>query len=184
MKHRRGTGQAHTHPTEHAAREHEDDDMPRRRLVGLLGGGLVLLTLAGAGLLILGREDVQDRADDAPSSSSPAVATDPPAATGGGAVDVVVTHAAWHVDPDGVDIEGFVSGVVEDGGTCRVVLTRDGVTLSAEAPAVADARTTVCPTMGLAGESIAPGLWQVELTYESTTSAGSAPVTDILVPTR
>lgn len=149
-----------------------------------LGGAAALLAAGGAGALLSADHHVPGRVAEVGPMPAPVVATDPPAVTTGGAVDVVLTHAGWHDDPDGVDVEGFVSGVVEDGGTCRVVLTRDDEVVTVEAAAVADASTTVCPPMALDGATVVPGVWQVELSYASSTSTGAAPVAEILVPTR
>lgn len=118
-----------------------------------------------------------------PSVGDP-VPADPEPVVTGGAVSVMVTHGGW-VPPDGpVEVDGFVTGVVEDGGTCRVTLTRDGEELTAEGVGAADATTTICPSVSLGDAELAAGTWQAVLSYSSPTSTGASAPMEILVPNR
>jgi hypothetical protein len=112
------------------------------------------------------------------------VATDPPVSTDGGNVGVVVTQAGWAASGQGVEVVGFVTGVVEDGGTCRVTLTRGGQSFSAEREGSADATTTACGSLEVGNAQMDVGEWQAVLSYESARSAGSSAPVPVLVPTR
>jgi hypothetical protein len=113
-----------------------------------------------------------------------AVATDAPAPADGGVVNVMITQAGWGPSGTAVEVSGFVSGVVEDGGTCRVTLTHDGETVTAVKDALADATTTACGVLEVGDVEMASGWWQAVLSYESATSAGESAPADVLVPTR
>jgi hypothetical protein len=112
------------------------------------------------------------------------VATDDPAPTSGGQVTPVITQAGWAASGAAVEVSGFVAGVVEDGGTCRVTLTREGQTVTGERAALADATTTACGAFELGSADMDAGWWQAVLSYESATSSGSSGPVDVLVPTR
>jgi hypothetical protein len=124
-------------------------------------------------------------ADEVPEPTpGQAVATDAKAPASGGVVNAVITQAGWGPSGTAVEVSGFVSGVVEDGGTCRVTLTRDGETVTAEHEGMADASTTVCGAIEVGDQEMTSGWWQAVLSYESATSAGASAPMDVLVPTR
>lgn len=112
------------------------------------------------------------------------VATDERAPTSGGEVSVQITQAGWGTSGTAVEVSGFVSGVVEDGGTCRVTLTHDGETVTGENAGLADATTTVCGVIEVGDVEMSSGWWQAVLSYESATSTGTSRPADVLVPTR
>jgi hypothetical protein len=109
------------------------------------------------------------------------VATDPEPVTTGGDVDVVVTYTAWDADLDTLEVDGYVSGVVEEGGTCTLTATNAGRTVTAEGPGTADAATTSCGALVLSGEELTAGSWEVQLGYESATSSGASPTSVVEV---
>jgi hypothetical protein len=121
------------------------------------------------------------------------VATDPPPQTAGGSVDVVVTFAAWDAPAgvaavDGksgsVKVNGYVSGVVENGGTCTLTLTSGSVHVTGQVTAQADATTTICPEISVSDPRLTPGAWQAVLAYRSPSSQGSSPATKVQVTAR
>jgi hypothetical protein len=107
-------------------------------------------------------------------------ATDPPRpapADGVDVVDVVVSLAEWDPATADVLVGGYVSPVVEDGGTCTVELEQDGRVVRNEAPGTPDATTTVCGGLDVDGAELGPGTWTLVLRYESPSVSGeSAPV--------
>jgi hypothetical protein len=150
-----------------------------------------------AGNAAAGRTAAETPAAGAPTSSAiPAatpvampeqdedVATDSPVPADGGNVGVVVTQAGWAASGQGVEVVGFVTGVVEDGGTCRVTLTRGDQSFSAEREGSADATTTACGSLEVGDARMDVGEWQAVLSYESDDSAGSSAPVAVLVPTR
>jgi hypothetical protein len=113
-----------------------------------------------------------------------AVATDSPAAVTGGSVDVVVTYAGWDPTAQAMEVDGFVSGVVEAGGTCRATLTSGGRTVASEVRAQPDATTTTCGVMQVHDAALTAGTWQVVLSYRSAGSSGASAPTTVAVPSR
>jgi hypothetical protein len=92
--------------------------------------------------------------------------------------DVVLSFAAWDESTGAVEASGYVSPVIENGGTCTLELEFEGRSVSASAPAEADATTTTCGSLRVASEELAPGRWTAVLRYDSATTAGtSEPVT-------
>jgi hypothetical protein len=112
------------------------------------------------------------------------IATDGPAPTAGGEVAPLITQAGWATSGTVVEVSGFVSGVVEDGGTCLVTLTHGGDTVTASREGLADATTTACGVIELGDPDMSSGWWQAVLSYESKTSSGTSDPVDVLVPTR
>jgi hypothetical protein len=100
-------------------------------------------------------------------------------------VAVALNYVGWEQSGGGVvEASGFVSGVVEDGGTCRITLTRGQESAVAESRGEADATTTVCPSVSVAEDELSPGTWTAVLSYESGTSAGRSAPLEVEVPSR
>ncbi|SDO32717.1 hypothetical protein [Geodermatophilus sp. DSM 45219] len=112
-----------------------------------------------------GAADAEEAATDAPR----------PATT-----DVVLSLAAW--EAGSVVAAGYVSPVVEDGGTCVLELTRGGETRTATAAGLADASTTACGDLQVSGEELAAGTWTAVLRYESDAASGESDPVDVEVP--
>ncbi|WP_029432606.1 hypothetical protein [Blastococcus sp. URHD0036] len=101
-------------------------------------------------------------------------ATDPPRPA---TTDVVLTQAEWDPAEAALLGSGYISPVVEDGGTCTLEVSRDGNVVRATTEGIADATTTVCDGLALPGDELRSGTWTVVLRYESETTSGeSAPV--------
>lgn len=118
-----------------------------------------------------------------PSTHSPLpnpadVATD----TATASLGMVVTYASVEKSTGDVVIGAYVAGLVEDGGTCSVVLTRGGATPHATSHGTASASTTSCGELRIPASSVGPGTWKANLTYASPAggqgarAAGSATV--------
>ena len=108
---------------------------------------------------------------------------DPPAEPDAGNVAVVVTYAGWEPSEDAAEVSGFVAGVVEAGGTCRLELrSRGGRTAGVETEAEPDASTTVCGTLSVPRQELSEGTWTAVLSYESATSSAASDPVDIEVP--
>lgn len=99
-------------------------------------------------------------------------------ATGG----VVVTYWHWNGDAGAVEAAGYVDGVIEDGGTCTLTLTRSGTVLSGDAPAISDASSTSCGTVGVPVPAGNAGDWEAVLAYESSAGRSSSETFTVTVP--
>ena len=123
---------------------------------------------------------------DVPARPDPTdVATDPPAeaVTTGSDVPVVVTYAGWEETSAAVEVGAHVTGLIEDGGTCTLTLTRDGVEVTASAAGMADASSTTCGSgFTVPGAELAGGTWSAVVSYESATASGSSEDVTVEVP--
>jgi hypothetical protein len=79
-----------------------------------------------------------------------------------------------------VQANGFVAGVIEDGGTCTLTLTRGGDEVSVRATASADATTTSCGLLET-GTGLAAGTWEAVLTYTSQDADGTSQTAKVTV---
>lgn len=124
---------------------------------------------------------------DAPSGE-PSTVSPPPSpaapsdvASPATAADVELSYLAWNPETRAVEASGYAA-VYEDGGTCRLVLTRSGTTTSAESAALTDVQTTSCGGLEVLGSELASGTWHAVLEYTSPTSAGSSAPREVVVP--
>jgi len=98
------------------------------------------------------------------------------------ATDVVLSFVGWDEESGSVQVGGYVSPVVEDGGTCTVELTREGRVVTATGPGFADATTTICGGLAVPGDELTAGEWTVVLSYESSAASGTSEGTTVVVP--
>jgi hypothetical protein len=108
-----------------------------------------------------------------------AAVTDPPRPSD---TEVVLSFVGWDEDTSSVQVGGYVTPVVEDGGTCTVDLTRGDVTVEVSGPAVADATTTVCGGLTVPGDQLSAGTWEAVLRYESPLTSGASESLPVEVP--
>jgi hypothetical protein len=119
------------------------------------------------------RPDPTDVATDAPVTVEP---------NDDGSLPVSLTFADWNATTAAVEVDGYLAGIVEDGGTCTLTLTQGGATATAEVPGTADATTTSCGGASVPGAQLAPGTWTAVLTYRSGTSTGTSAPAEVTVP--
>jgi hypothetical protein len=113
------------------------------------------------------------------------VAVDPPVTVtpnADGGLPVALTFADWNATTAAVEVDGYLAGLVEDGGTCTLTLTQGGTTVTAEVPGTADAATTSCGGATVPGTDLAPGTWTAVLSYRSDTTTGSSAPAEVTVP--
>lgn len=87
-------------------------------------------------------------------------------------VSIVVVDASQYDQQ--IEVRAFVSGVVENGGTCTYVFTNSTTTLTKQTKAAADATTTRCPTLNISRSEFSAGNWSVTVSYKSTTAQGTS----------
>jgi hypothetical protein len=109
------------------------------------------------------------------------VATDTPVVVTTSTAPVVMTYSGWNASAKQAMAGGYVTGVIEDGGTCTLTLTHAGVSVSAQGPARPDAATTACGGLSIPGSKLSAGTWKAVLSYSSKTSTGSSSSVDIAV---
>ncbi|MCZ2822336.1 hypothetical protein O2V63_18505 [Modestobacter sp. VKM Ac-2977] len=99
-----------------------------------------------------------------------------------GVVEPVVTYAGWETQSASVEVNGYVAGVLEDEGTCRLTLTRGDLEIIDENAAEPDASTMNCGLLRAA--DVTEGTWTAVLSYESASSSGESPPVDVEVSAR
>lgn len=158
--------------------------MTRSLLPLPLAAVLAVLSACTAGTEPVENAAAPERSTSAPPDLLPddgtVPAPDPPRPTEVDAAegaDVVVTLAQWDGATGSVLVGGYVSPVIEEGGTCTVELEQAGRVVRSAAPGMPDATTTVCGGLDVDGAELGPGTWTLVLRYESPSVAGeSAPV--------
>lgn len=74
-----------------------------------------------------------------------------------------------------VTVNAYVAGVVEEGGSCTLTLTRNNLTVTKTVTAVGNATTTNCPPFFIGrSEFSEPGEWSAVVTYNSEKASGSS----------
>lgn len=96
-------------------------------------------------------------------------------------VTPTITYA--NQSPNGeVEIDGYVSGVYEDGGTCTATLKLNGATVTRDVQAVKNVNSVNCPAIVISKDSFATkGSWTVALSYTSNTAAGISTTKQIVI---
>jgi hypothetical protein len=141
---------------------------------------LATLGLAAAGVAVAGYLVTQGWGPSAESGAAAAATTTasispPPENPEDVATDTAVpTLAALRITyagPDeaagGIAVGAYVSGLIEEGGTCALTLSKDGKSADAESEALPDASTTSCGQMLVPFSELEQGTWTAEVTYTS-----------------
>ncbi|QTE30232.1 hypothetical protein [Pengzhenrongella sicca] len=97
-------------------------------------------------------------------------------------VEVVITYATWDDATAQAEISGYVTGVVEQSGTCSATFSQGSQTIEVRADALADATTTSCGGLIATGGTLSTGTWQISLAYDSAFSSGRSTTVSIEVP--
>ena len=145
---------------------------------------------AVAGVLLLGLLAACTSAGDPGAEPAGTTAPDPaaagePAATDSerpADTDVVLARAGFDTEAGAVRGSGYVSPVVESGGTCTLELSRDGRTVAVSGPAEPDATTTVCGDLVVPAAEVGPGEWRAVLRYRSSGTSGASESLVVEVP--
>lgn len=120
--------------------------------------------------------------DAVPTEPPKEVATDEPYGAPDGPANVALTFAEWDAPSASVQVNAFVGGLVEDGGTCTLTLSRGADTRTAAVPGSADAATTICAPMTVPADQLGSGTWQARVTYSSATAMGASEPVEVSVP--
>jgi GH25 family lysozyme M1 (1,4-beta-N-acetylmuramidase) len=116
------------------------------------------------------------------NSHKTAVDTNPPQTTPDNKIKVtpIIVDASQYDTQ--VEVRSYVTGIVENGGTCKFTFTKGTTTFQKQSSAVADATTTKCPNLTLAStEFSAKGTWSVVVSYDSSKATGASNVVNFEV---
>lgn len=88
-------------------------------------------------------------------------------------VDVVIT--THYQNSKGVHVNGYVSGVIENDGTCKLTLTHEnGTTVSTTRKSHVNATNTTCGQSTISQDKLSSGKWTVSLSYSSENATGKS----------
>lgn len=83
---------------------------------------------------------------------------------------------------DDIELRSYVSGVVEDNGTCTAIFTKGGLRVSRDVRGSSDATVTQCSRISLSRTEFSEyGAWSVVLNYISSSSSGTTSPTQLEV---
>lgn len=72
-----------------------------------------------------------------------------------------------------VVVAAYIPGIFEEGGTCKLEATKDGLTVAATSEAFANVSTTNCAPFRLERSQFASsGTWSVRVSYQSESATG------------
>lgn len=66
-----------------------------------------------------------------------------------------------------IEANGYITGVIENGGVCTLTLEKNEQSTSTSNPALADAQSTVCGLMIIERSQLNVGDWTATITYSS-----------------
>lgn len=88
-------------------------------------------------------------------------------------VDVVIT--TYSQDQSGLHVNGYVDGVIENNGTCKLTITNEsGKAISTTRKSHENAKNTTCGQSTISNQKLKPGKWTISLSYSSDTATGSS----------
>jgi hypothetical protein len=94
----------------------------------------------------------------------------------------VLSFIGWDPKTAAVKAGGYLSPLVESGGTCTLELTKAGRTVTESSRAEPDASTTACGNLAIPRAKLTPGSWGAVLRYTSPKATGTSAATTVEVP--
>ncbi len=73
---------------------------------------------------------------------------------------------------DVTEVNGYIPGVLEEGGICQAKFTKESQTLEFTSKGFGNVSYTTCEPIAVSGLSV--GTWSVTLSYSSSTSSGTS----------
>jgi predicted component of type VI protein secretion system len=116
-----------------------------------------------------------------PSATPTPTPTPTPTAPSRTSADVELSYLAFNAGSGAVEASGYAT-VYEDGGTCTLVLTKDGATARGVIDGLPDVATTSCGGLEVPGSQLSSGTWRAVLEYESPTTVGRSEAREVVVP--
>lgn len=112
-----------------------------------------------------------EKIKDKPTQTPPA-----PTSEATGKRNVTPTLTSWGQNPSTKDLEaaGYVSGIVENGGTCTLTATRGSKQVSESISATQNAQNVSCGLITIARSNLSTGTWSLILSYSSASSEGTS----------
>lgn len=73
-----------------------------------------------------------------------------------------------------IEANGYISEAIEEGGTCTLVLVKNGVRATATKQARPSAQSTVCGLLAIERSKLSPGEWTATIEYSSSRYEGKS----------
>lgn len=86
--------------------------------------------------------------------------------------NVILTNTGQSGDE--ITASGFVSNVVEEGGTCTFVFVKNLQTIEKSSSTLSNATSTTCKTVKFSKSELSSGTWKVHIKYTSGVSTGES----------
>lgn len=98
----------------------------------------------------------------------------PPATTTDGrrVVTPVISYAGQY--DASIEASAFVSGIIEEGGTCTLTLKNGSKTVTKTSAGATDAKTTRCTLFMFPTKELSAGTWTATVSYESVAAKGTS----------
>ena len=92
--------------------------------------------------------------------------------------EAFISVAGIDVDGAHLSVSGFVTGIIEDGGSCEFSVARNEVVHNLVGTGASNATSTSCGLVSAPVSELSPGTWVVTMTYVSVNGVelSSAPV--------
>ena len=134
----------------------------------------VALSLTGC---FAGSGTSSSTAADSPTASEPSPSSTPH-------VSAQMTIASVDVDGAHVSVSGYVTGVIENGGTCEYVAAErsSGKAITIPGSGISNVQTTSCGTSQEPIASFNKGSWTVVLHYFSPSADVTSPAINLEIP--
>lgn len=93
-------------------------------------------------------------------------------------VTPVIVDASQYGDQ--IEVRSYVPGIIQDGGTCTIKITKGQSTITRQTASIGDATTTNCGTVNIPRtEFQSTGKWTVTISYTSPTHSGNSAETTL-----
>lgn len=93
-----------------------------------------------------------------------------------GSTDVIITSLSVG------ETRGYISGIVEDGGTCSLTLTKGDVKVTGSSTALGDVNKTTCGPISITSPQLTSGEWNASLSYISPSTSSTSEIQKLRVP--
>lgn len=127
-------------------------------------------------------EHKKELEDTQAGSSSKTTTVGPsPTTTVRSSADVNISYLS--ASSSGVEAGGYISNLVEAGGTCILTLTKGDQTVTSTSTGIIDVNKTTCPQISIPSSKLNnSGQWAAVLSYNSSKASGSSKTQQVNLP--
>ena len=89
-------------------------------------------------------------------------------------VSVDVSYAGKSDDGQSVEVDAYITSVIEGSGTCTATFTKGAASVSASTKGFIDATSTICEPISIPLSRFESGSWKLVVTYKSDGRVGTS----------